>query len=154
MDWTALIAMALALILIGFFSGIEIAFVSASKLSVELRKKQGNYSGKVWSAYMEKPARFIGTTLIAFNILLVVYGLLWSDILSGFWNFWHIDNFYVKLIVETVASTFLLLIFEFIFKAFFRAKGDAVLGSSIITVIVQFFYSLFAWVALEFVRAG
>ncbi len=151
MDWTALIAMALALILIGFFSGIEIAFVSASKLSVELRKKQGNYSGKVWSAYMEKPARFIGTTLIAFNILLVVYGLLWSDILSGFWNFWHIDNFYVKLIVETVASTFLLLIFEFIFKAFFRAKGDAVLGSSIITVIVQFFYSLFAWVAAIFV---
>ncbi len=151
MDWTALIAMALALILIGFFSGIEIAFVSASKLSIELRKKQGNYSGKVWSAYMEKPARFIGTTLIAFNILLVVYGLLWSDILSGFWNFWHIDNFYVKLIVETLASTFLLLIFEFIFKAFFRAKGDAVLGSSIITVIVQFFYSLFAWVAAIFV---
>jgi CBS domain containing-hemolysin-like protein len=147
----ALIAMALALILIGFFSGIEIAFVSASKLSIELRKKQGNYSGKVWSAYMEKPARFIGTTLIAFNILLVVYGLLWSDILSGFWNFWHIDNFYVKLIVETLASTFLLLIFEFIFKAFFRAKGDAVLGSSIITVIVQFFYSLFAWVAAIFV---
>ncbi len=151
MDWMALIAMALALILIGFFSGIEIAFVSASKLSIELRKKQGNYSGKVWSAYMEKPARFIGTTLIAFNILLVVYGLLWSDILSGFWNFWHIDNFYVKLIVETLASTFLLLIFEFIFKAFFRAKGDAVLGSSIITVIVQFFYSLFAWVAAIFV---
>ncbi|MEO7802504.1 MAG: CNNM domain-containing protein, partial [Ginsengibacter sp.] len=78
MDWIALIAMALALILIGFFSGIEIAFVSASKLSVELRKKQGNYSGKVWSSYMDKPARFIGTTLIALNILLVVYGLLWS----------------------------------------------------------------------------
>ena len=78
----AFIAIALALILIGFFSGIEIAFVSASKLSIELRKKQGSYSGRIWAAYMEKPARFIGTTLIAFNILLVVYGLLWSDILD------------------------------------------------------------------------
>ena len=64
MDWMALIAMALALILIGFFSGIEMAFISASKLSVELKKKQGSYSGRIWAAYMEKPARFIGTTLL------------------------------------------------------------------------------------------
>jgi CBS domain containing-hemolysin-like protein len=150
MDWIALIAMALALILIGFFAGIEIAFVSASKLSVELKKKQGSYSGKIWAGYMERPARFIGTTLIALNILLVVYGLLWSDILTGFWKFWGIENFYVKLVAETCAATFVLLFFEFIFKAFFRAKGDAIIGSSIITFIVQFFYSLFAWIAAYF----
>ncbi|MEO6221045.1 MAG: hemolysin family protein [Ginsengibacter sp.] len=151
MDWTALIAILLALILISFFSGIEIAFVSASKLSVELKKKQGSYSGRIWAAYMDKPARFIGTTLIALNILLVVYGLLWSDILVGFWKFWRINNFYIKLVVETCASTLILLFFEFIFKAFFRAKGDAIINSSIITFIVQFFYSLFAWVAAFFV---
>ncbi len=151
MDWMALIAMALALILIGFFAGVEIAFVSASKLSVELKKKQGSYSGRIWAGYMEKPARFIGTTLIALNILLVVYGLLWSDILTGFWKFWSIDNFYIKLVVETCAATFILLFFEFIFKAFFRAKGDAIISSSIITFIVQFFYSLFAWIAAFFV---
>ncbi|MBA2563498.1 MAG: HlyC/CorC family transporter [Chitinophagaceae bacterium] len=151
MDWMALIAIALALILIGFFAGVEIAFVSASKLSVELKKKQGSYSGRIWAGYMEKPARFIGTTLIALNILLVVYGLLWSDILTGFWKFWRIDNFYVKLVVETCAATFILLFFEFIFKAFFRAKGDAIISSSIITFIVQFFYSLFAWIAAFFV---
>ena len=151
MDWMALIAMALALILIGFFAGVEIAFVSASKLSVELKKKQGSYSGKIWAGYMEKPARFIGTTLIALNILLVVYGLLWSDILTGFWKFWGIENFYVKLVAETCAATFILLFFEFIFKAFFRAKGDAIISSSIITFIVQFFYSLFAWIAAFFV---
>jgi len=152
MDWSALIAISLALILISFFSGIEIAFVSASKLSVELKKKQGSYSGKIWSAYMDKPARFIGTTLIALNILLVVYGLLWSDILVGFWKFWRIDNFYIKLVAETCASTIILLFFEFIFKAFFRAKGDAIISSSIITFIVQFFYSLFAWIAAFFVN--
>ena len=143
--------MGIALILIGFFAGVEIAFVSASKLSIELKKKQGSYSGKVWASFMEKPARFIGTTLIALNILLVVYGLLWSDVLSFFWNFWHITNFYLKLVVETVASTFILLFFEFIFKAFFRAKGDAIIGSNIITFIVRFFYSLFAWIATIFV---
>jgi len=151
MDWTALIAMALALLLIGFLAGIEIAFVSASKLSVELKKKQGSFSGRIWAGYMEKPARFIGTTLISLNILLVIYGLLWSDILSGFWKFWGINNFYIKLVAETCLSTFILLFFEFIFKAFFRAKGNAIISSSIITVIVQFFYSVFAWIAAFFV---
>ena len=151
MDWMALMAMAIALILIGFFSGVEIAFVSASKLSVELKKKQGSYSGRIWSVYMDRPARFIGTTLVALNILLVVYGLLWSDILAGFWKFWGISNFYIKLVVETCASTLILLFFEFIFKAFFRAKGNAIIGSSIITFIVQFFYSIFAWIAAFFV---
>jgi CBS domain containing-hemolysin-like protein len=154
MDWTALIAISLALILISFFSGIEIAFVSASKLSVELKKKQGSYSGRIWAAYMDKPARFIGTTLIALNILLVVYGLLWSDILVGFWKFWRISNFYIKLLLETCASTLILLFFESIFKAFFRAKGDAIISSSIITFIVQFFYSLFAWIAGFFVNVA
>jgi CBS domain containing-hemolysin-like protein len=39
MDWMALIAIIISLVLIGFFAGVEIAFVSVSKLSVELKKK-------------------------------------------------------------------------------------------------------------------
>lgn len=151
MDWTALFAIIISLVLIGFFAGVEIAFISVSKLSVELKKKQGSYSGKIWSVYMERPARFIGTTLVALNILMVIYGLLWSDILVGFWKFWGVSNFYVKLLAETLLATFILLFFEFIFKAFFRAKGDTIIGSSIITFIVQFFYSLFAGIASLFV---
>jgi len=152
MDWTSLIAIGASLLLIGFFAGIEIAFVSVSKLSIELRKKQGSYTGKTWSAFMEKPARFIGTTLIALNVLLVIYGLLWSNILDSFWKYWGIVNPFLKLAVETIISTVLLLFFEFIFKAFFRAKGNAITGSSIITFIVKFFYSMFAWIASFFVN--
>ena len=152
MDLTALIAIIFSLVLIGFFAGVEIAFVSVSKLSVELKKKQGTYSGRIWASFMETPARFIGTTLIALNILVVVYGLLWSDILDNLWSFLSVKNTYVKLAAETFISTFILLFFEFIFKAFFRAKGDAIIGNSIITFIVRFFYVLFAWIATFFVN--
>ena len=154
MDWTTIIAIAIALLLISFFSGIEIAFISVSKLSIELKKKQGGYTGKIWSAFMENPARFIGTTLLIFNILLVIYGLLWSDVLESVWIYWGIENPYIKLASETVISTFILLFFEFIFKAFFRAKGNAIIGSSFITFIVQSFYSLFAWIAKYFVNTA
>ena len=76
MDWTALIAILISLLLIGFFAGIEIAFVSANKLSIELNRKQGTRSGQIWGAFSDRPARFIGTTLVGINIVFVIYGLL------------------------------------------------------------------------------
>ena len=152
MDWNSIIAIAVSLVLIGFFAGIEIAFVSVNKLSIELRKKQGSYPGRTWATFMENPSRFIGTTHIALNILMVIYGLLWSNILNSVWKYWGMTNPFVKLSVETIISTILLLIFEFIFKAFFRATNKEVTGSSFITFIVSFFYSMFAWVASFFVN--
>ena len=154
MDWMSLIAIAASLLLIGFFSGIEIAFISVSKLSIELRKKQGSYVGRTWATFMERPTRFIGTTLIAVNILMVIYGLLWSGILTSVWKYWGIENPFIKLGVETILSTILLLFIEFIFKAFFRATNNAITGSGLITFIVKFFYSLFAWIASLFVDAA
>jgi putative hemolysin len=152
MDWITIIAIVIAVLLIGFFSGIEIAFISVSKLSIELKKKQGNYTGKIWSAFMEKPAKFIGTTLLIFNVLLVIYGLLWSNVLESVWKYWEIKNAYIMLAAETLISTLILLFFEFIFKAFFRAKGNAIMGSAFITFIIMSFYSLFSWVAIYFVN--
>ena len=154
MDWMPLIAIAASLILLGFFAGIEIAFVSVSKLSIELRKKQGSYAGRTWAAFMEKPARFIGTTLIAFNLLLVIYGMLWSGVIDNLWVYWRIENPFIRLSVETVLSTAILLFFEFLFKAFFRATNNTITGSGFITFIVNFFYSLLAWVSSLFVNAA
>jgi CBS domain containing-hemolysin-like protein len=99
MDWTFIILIIVALLLIGFFSGIGIVFISANKLSIELRRKQGNYSGKTWSFFLESPARFIVTTLLITNILLVIYGLLASDALAGVWKYWLIENQFVILAI-------------------------------------------------------
>jgi putative hemolysin len=158
MDWMALIAIIASLILIGFFSGIEIAFISANKLSIELKRKQGAYAGKTWGAFADKPARFIGTTLIGFNIILVVYGLLWSSFMQGIWQnkigdfSWDISNPYVHLIIETIFSTICLLFFEFIFKAFFRARNESILSSGFIAYVIRFFYSIFSAIASLFVN--
>ena len=160
MDWQVLLSILISLILIGFFSGIETAFVSANKLSIELRKKQGTYSGRIWGEYAENPARFIGTTLVGFNIILVTYGLLWSRFMEGIWynnikigeiNL-NVENPYVQLVIGTFLSTLCLLFFEFIFKAFFRAKNETILGSNVITYTVSFFYGTFSLIAALFVE--
>ncbi len=162
MDWMALIAIIVSLLLIGFFSGIEIAFVSANKLSVELNRKQGTYSGKIWGAYSDKPTRFIGTTLVGVNIVLVIYGLLIGSMLSPVWN-WIAAQLspslsgyvkYIKLFVETVISTLILLFVEFMFKAFFRARNNELLSSGIISFIASFFYWLLSSTAAFFVNTA
>ncbi|HSV12596.1 MAG TPA: hemolysin family protein [Hanamia sp.] len=151
MNWITFIPIVIALLVIGFFSGIEIAFISANKLSVELRKKQGNYSGRIWSIFLSKPARFIVTTLLITNILLVIYGLLWAGVLSVVWEYWSIDNPYIMLAAEIIVAAFILLFFQLIFKAFFRAKGNSVTSSGFIAFFVKSFYSLFSWIAKYFV---
>lgn len=140
----------ITLVFTGFFAGLEIAFITANKLSIELKKKQGKYSGIILSKFMEKPARFIGTCLIGFNIFLVIYGLLFDNLLSPLWIRFNLENSYGKLIGETLISTTIILFFgEFIPKAIFRAKNDALL--SFFAPIISFFYRIFYPVASLFV---
>ena len=150
MDWITLIAIIASLLLIGFFAGIEIAFISANKLSIELNRKQGTHSGKIWGYYADRPARFIGTTLVGINIVFVIYGLLIVDMLYPIWHWIEIklpasftDSVkYIKLFVETILSTLIVLFVEFICKAFFRARNSTIVSSETISYIVQFFYWL------------
>jgi len=159
MDWILLFAIIFSLLLIGFFSGIEIAFVSANKLSVELRKKKGTYSGKIWGEYADKPAKFIGTTLIGINVVLVIYGLLVVELLSPLWDRIALKLSpslvdyvkYIKLLFETALSTIIVLFIEFVFKALFRATNETVLSSSFIAYIVRFFYGAFSATSTFFV---
>lgn len=151
MDWITFIPIIIALLVIGFFAGIEVAFISANRLSVELRKKQGSYSGRIWSVFLDKPARFIVTTLLISNLLMVIYGLLWYGVFSDLWQFVGIDNPYIILAAEIIVAGFILLLMQFIFKAFFRAMGNGVRSSGFIAFFVKTFYSLFSWLGKYFV---
>src|SRR5215210_139402 len=130
------------IIFIGFFSGMELAFVTANRLSIELKKKQGNSSDIILSKFMEEPARFIGTCLIGVNFFLVIYGVLVSNLLQPVWETFGINNNYIILVCDTVISTLLVLVFgEFIPKAIFRAKNDDLL--SFFAPLAKFFYRIF-----------
>jgi CBS domain containing-hemolysin-like protein len=153
-----LISIIISIILIGFFAGIEVAFVSINRLNVELKKKQGKPSGILLSHFLSEPSKFIGVTLVGFNVFLVIYGLLIGEMLSPVWNWlitqWHIPASYVtwaRLFVETFLSAIILLVAgEFIPKAFWRAKSDWLLNP-LISNILRLFSYLFSNVAAAFV---
>ena len=144
----------ISLLFIGFFSGIEIAFVSVNRLSIELKKKQGKKSGIILGKFMEQPAQFIGSCLVGVNIFLVAYGMLFSDLLhKSIWHPFHIENPLLKLVIDTIISTFVVLVFgEFIPKAIFKAKNDSLLV--VFSSVANFFYKLFQPLASFFVDAA
>jgi len=135
-----IIGIVLCLLFIAFFAGYEIAFISANRLSIELKKKQGKRSGIIISKFMERPAHFIGTGLIGLNIFLVCYGLLFDGLLKiSLWN--RIQNEYLRLIFDTLFSALILIIFGLFFpKAIFRAKADRLLRFFASTA--NFFYQM------------
>ena len=147
-----LLWIAFTLIFIAFFSGLEIAFISASRLSIELKKKQGLNSGSILSKFMETPSRFLGTCLIGVNAFLVVYGLLFSELMrTSLWNPLKLQNEYVKLLFDTLLSSLIVLIIgEFLPKAIFRARNDSLL--SFFAPVAKLFYNLFNPISSLFVN--
>ena len=135
-------AIVASVILIGFFSGYEIGFVSANRLSLELKKKQGSRSGKIIAGFLEAPTQFIGTCLIGLNISLVVFGILFEELLhTHIWSKFGFGDGAI-LVGNTLVSTFVILfIGELVPKAMFKARAASLINT--FAPIAQFFHILF-----------
>ena len=115
----------LSLSLIAFFSGIEIAFVSANKLRVELMKEKGSYRARIIADFNNNPSKFISTMLIGLNIALVTFGSVTSNYFTHE-HFSFLPHGEIRLLlVQTVFTTFVILIFgELLPKILFRVNSD------------------------------
>ena len=122
-----LVIILLSILLSAFFSGMEIAFVSANKMHIELEKKKDNLLARVLTKLTQKPSRFITTMLIGNNIALVIYGYFMGDLLVKlFLN--TLENEFVILLIQTFISTVIILITaEFLPKAIFRIYSNETL---------------------------
>ena len=112
-----------ALILSAFFSGMELAYLSASRLQVEIESKRGGLFGS-WLAFLiSRPSNFIGAMLMGNTISLVFVGLNTAALLDPF--LFRFLSPGIAVILETILSTLVVLfIAEFLPKAFFRNRSN------------------------------
>ncbi|WP_088323637.1 hemolysin family protein [Polaribacter tangerinus] len=136
-----LVIILVSIILSAFFSGMEIAYVSANKLHIELEKKREGFIAKVLNKITQKSSKFITTMLVGNNISLVVYSYYMGAFLIRFLPV-HTFNEFTVLLLQTVISTLIILITaEFLPKAIFRIYANEVL--KIFAVPAYVFYVLF-----------
>ena len=78
---STILIIASTLIASGFFSGMEMAFVSANRLQVEMDALK-SWSGKLVASFFNKPQLFIACMLVGNNLALVLCGYYSGEIIS------------------------------------------------------------------------
>lgn len=138
---TDLLLIFITLLFSAFFSGMEIAFVTANKLKIALDKKKGNYPARIISRFLKKPSRFIGSMLLGNNISLVIFGILMANVLKPYILRFSPSEM-VNLTVQTILSTLVILIAgEFLPKVLFRIDPNRIL-SLLYIPLVSLYYIL------------
>jgi len=118
-----LIYIFICLILSAFFSGMEIAFVSSSKLRFELEKMRPNLTSSILGVFYRNPQQFISSMLVGNNIVLVVYGLQMADLLTPLFFFTN-NQFVITLLQSVIATIIVLFTGEFLPKTLFRINPN------------------------------
>lgn len=152
------ILLAISFISVAYFSGIEVAFSSANRLNIELKKKQGASSGILLSNLFDNPSRFIGTNVVGLSISLVLVVLLGVTLLNEV-IYSKMDNSAksfitpVRLLLEVVVFWgVIIVVAECIPRAIFKAKSDSILSFYARVGLLGFFDQLFYWIAAAFVK--
>ena len=133
-----LIIIIVSILLSAFFSGMEIAFVSANKMHIELEKKREGFIPKILTKITQKSSKFITTMLVGNNIALVIYSFFMGEFIVQFLDL----NPLLTLLTQTIISTIIILVTaEFLPKAIFRIFANESL--KMFAVPAYFFYVLF-----------
>jgi putative hemolysin len=142
-------AIIIFLFLSALFSGTEIAFISANKLKIELKKKKSAGRGAILARFYEKPASFLSTLLVGNNIALVAFTSLMTIPLNHFFiEIVGLTNEGLLLLINTIAITIIILIFgEFLPKTIFRLYADEMLYFLVYPIkVIQVLLLIPAWV--------
>jgi len=122
---------ALTILLSGFFSGSEIAYISANRLKLEIESRKTSWTGKVVNYFIQSPETFLTTTLVGNNIVNVLYATLMTLFLlepvNRIYQMWigSVPSAMVMLIIQTAIASVIIMIFgEILPKALFRIHAD------------------------------
>lgn len=138
---------------------MEIAFVSANRIHIEIEKKQDSFLAGILRRLTASPSKFIASMLIGNNLALVVYGYYMGRVLMAtlpqglatdpYWQQLVFEEF--QLLTHTVISTLIILFTaEFTPKVFFQIYANTLLKALAVPAYLFFvLFSGFSWLVIR-----
>ena len=118
----------ITLLFSAFFSGMEMAFISADRVRLELDKQNGGATARVMNYFYGHTEKFISTMLVGNNIALIIYGILMAQLLEDPIRRWLVQNDFVVVLVQTLCSTLIILFTaEYLPKALFKLNPNGMM---------------------------
>ena len=150
------IATAVILLFSAFFSGMEIAFVSSSKLRFEMDREEQGLSARLIDIFYRHPNSFISTLLVGNNIALVIYGILMAKIVSAVLlvplgihsTEGNCPSEALCLLLQTLIATLIVLVTgEFLPKTLFRINPNRMMR---VFALPAFIFYIILWPISKF----
>lgn len=141
----------IALVLSAFFSGSEIAFVTANRLRVEVVARRSGFVGPIVQKFLKDPATLLTTTLVGNNLALVVYSTLvalfldppLTALFSGALGLTGALLEFLVLAVQTIVGAFVVLVFgEIIPKSVMRELASSAVFALAVPLRITYFILL------------
>jgi CBS domain containing-hemolysin-like protein len=120
----SIIIILLSLIFSAFFSGMEIAFISANKLRYEIDKKNKNIAVVFLNVLFKNPQQFISTLLVGNNVALVIFGLQMAVLLEAPLSKIYSNAIFVTFSQTIISTIIVLFTGEFLPKTIFRINSN------------------------------
>jgi len=157
MGLLAVLGTMIALLLIkGFFSGSEIALVSADKIQMHHRARTGNKGTRLFLKMFQKPDRLLTTTLVGTNLATVGLATMGALLMIGYFGERG------DLIAFLIFTPIFLIFGEIVPKSVYQQKAEMLTpiivyplkGASLLFFPVTFFFSQIARAATRLAGAG
>lgn len=149
-SWLFIVTFVLSLVLIFFFAGMEMAYFSANRLHIEIRKRRGGFTSGIVGKFIENPTGFVGTTIIGFTFFLTFFTMHINYVMTPFWNYVGIHSKVVHIVVEIFLTTIIVILLGgFLPRLLFRANANKLLHN--LAVPADFWYQIFSPIAEAFV---
>tara|TARA_B110000037_G_scaffold40411_1_gene49976 strand:+ start:18413 stop:19612 length:1200 start_codon:yes stop_codon:yes gene_type:complete len=132
---------------------MEIAFVSANRLKIELDNKRGTTAGRILAFFVKNTSNFISAMLLGNNISLVIYGIYMALLLGPpLETLIGVDYTAVILLIQTIISTLIVLITaEFLPKAIFRINPNGIISVAAIPLLILYWaFFIPVWIIILF----
>lgn len=122
---TTIILVLLMIMMSAFFSGSEIAYLSANKLSIEVLKNKSSKRGRILTELYNDPKTFLSTILVGNNIVLVIYTILFSSLITPALEMvLPAGNLTISLVTTLILTIIILIFGEFLPKTIFRLYAN------------------------------